>query len=138
MELLEEEIKQVGWGPLVVRTIGADYLNDNAVKLLNQIGRKVPWNQGLSSVLNQLEPLAKDASTQGESVRVMTMSQSKGITVNTCIVMGVEEGIMPHPKGDTEEERRLLYVAMTRATDMTILTFAGRRHGPTARQEERT
>ena len=53
--------------------------------------------------------------------------------VNTAIVLGVEEGIVPLPRGDLSEERRLLYVAMTRATDMCVLTYAQRRTGPTAR-----
>ncbi len=66
----------------------------------------------------------------------MTMTQSKGLTVDTAIVMGVEDGIipMPHPKGEINEERRLLYVAMTRATDMCILSSASRRKGQIARQ----
>jgi superfamily I DNA/RNA helicase len=49
-------------------------------------------------------------------------------------IMGVEKNIIPHPRADLEEERRLLYVGMTRATDMCVLTFARRRQGPTARQ----
>jgi DNA helicase-2/ATP-dependent DNA helicase PcrA len=66
---------------------------------------------------------------------MMTMQQSKGLTVNTAIVMGVEEGIipLPPPKGDPKEERRLLYVAMTRATEVCVLTWASRRKGPSAR-----
>jgi DNA helicase-2/ATP-dependent DNA helicase PcrA len=65
----------------------------------------------------------------------MNMGASKGLTVNTTIVLGVEDGMvpMPPPKGDPDEERRLLYVAMTRATDVCILTHAARRKGPLAR-----
>ena len=63
----------------------------------------------------------------------MSMSASKGITVNTVLIMGVEAGIIPHPRGRLDEERRLLYVGMTRATSMTVLTAAARRTGPTAR-----
>jgi len=71
-------------------------------------------------------------ATQSDAVRIMTITKSKGITVNTCIVMGVERGIIPHPKGKEEEERRLLYVAMTRATEMSIFTFARLREKQTA------
>ncbi len=55
--------------------------------------------------------------------------------MNTTIVLGVEESMvpMPPPKGDLDEERRLLYVAVTRATDMCVLTSARRRTGPLAR-----
>jgi DNA helicase-2/ATP-dependent DNA helicase PcrA len=87
----------------------------------------------LGYFLGQLEPVAQDLATQSDSVKIMSITSSKGITVNTCIVMGVESGIIPHPKGQEEEERRLLYVAMTRATEMSILTFAHKRKGQTAR-----
>lgn len=69
----------------------------------------------------------------------MTMSQSKGLTADTAIVLGVEEGVipMPPPKGGTEEEeRRLLYVAMTRARQVCILTYAVQRHGAMAMRGE--
>lgn len=67
-------------------------------------------------------------------MRIITMMGSKGITGNTCITMGVEKGLVPFPNNnDPEEERRLLYVAMTRAKEMCVLTWAKRRMGETAR-----
>jgi superfamily I DNA/RNA helicase len=48
--------------------------------------------------------------------------------------MGVEKGVIPLPKAiDPNEERRLLYVAMTRAREYLFLTMARRRYGATAR-----
>jgi superfamily I DNA/RNA helicase len=47
--------------------------------------------------------------------------------------MGVEQGVVPNPRNpDIEEERRLLYVAMTRPREYLFLTMARRRIGPTA------
>jgi DNA helicase-2/ATP-dependent DNA helicase PcrA len=63
----------------------------------------------------------------------MTMQGSKGLTFDTVIVVGVEEGYVPYPRSDPSEERRLLYVAMTRATDFCVLSFSGQRIGPLAR-----
>ena len=63
----------------------------------------------------------------------MTMSQSKGLTVNTAVVMGVEANNIPRPDCDLDENLRLLYVAYTRATDLTVATFASQRTGATAR-----
>jgi DNA helicase-2/ATP-dependent DNA helicase PcrA len=46
----------------------------------------------------------------------MTMGRSKGLTFRATFVMGVEEGVVPFAMAkDPDEERRLLYVAMTRA-----------------------
>jgi len=117
----------------VIDRIGRECLDRDAIQLLEETGKLIPAEQGLGYFLGQLEPVAQDLAMQSDSVRIMTITASKGITVNTCIVMGVERGIIPHPKGQEEEERRLLYVAMTRATEMSIFTFAHRRRGQTAR-----
>ena len=62
-----------------------------------------------------------------ESVSLMTIHSAKGLEFETVFVAGVEEGILPHlnSKGNvkaTEEERRLMYVAMTRAKKDLYLT----------------
>jgi len=122
-----------GWADWFINVIGRDRLENTAIDLIQQAGSMVPVENGLGYFISHLEPLVKDLATQSNSVRIMSLTSSKGITVNTCIVMGVENGIIPHPRGNIEEERRLLYVGMTRATEMCALTFAHRRTGPTAR-----
>ena len=109
------------------------HLGENAVRMFEEVGRVVPVERGLGYFLGQLEPIARDLATQSDAVRIMTMTASKGLTVNTCVVMGVERNLIPHPRARVDEERRLLYVAMTRATDMCVLTFARRRRGQIAR-----
>jgi DNA helicase-2/ATP-dependent DNA helicase PcrA len=111
-------------------------ISDDARHMFEMVGGAIPATEGLTGFLSQLEPVGRDlAATEGKGVRMMTMNSSKGLTVNTALVLGVEEGIVPlDRKGvDVEEERRLLYVAMTRATDMCVLTYAQRRFGPSAR-----
>ena len=60
----------------------------------------------------------------------MTVHAAKGLEFNTVFVSGMEEGLFPHQgiggeKGrDEEEERRLFYVAMTRAKERLFLTLA--------------
>jgi hypothetical protein len=63
----------------------------------------------------------------------MTMVGSKGLTVGATIVVGVDNDLVPRPDQDLSEERRLLYVVMTRSTDALFLTWANRRRGPGAR-----
>jgi len=61
------------------------------------------------------------------------MGGSKGLTVRATIIGGVEDGLVPHPYSDLSEERRILYVAMTRTKEYLICTWASQRRGPTAR-----
>jgi DNA helicase-2/ATP-dependent DNA helicase PcrA len=67
-----------------------------------------------------------------EGVRLMTMHQAKGLEFPYVFVVGLEEGIMPHSRSaediyQLEEERRLFYVAITRAMRKLFLTHARRR-----------
>ncbi len=75
-------------------------------------------DQGFGRFLSQITPLGKDhAIAESEGIRIMTMNDAKGLTVRATIMAGLEEGIIPRPDGDLQEERRLLYVAMTRAKE---------------------
>jgi DNA helicase-2/ATP-dependent DNA helicase PcrA len=90
--------------------------------------------EGLGRFLSQLQPLAEDlARAQSDGVRFMTMVSSKGLTVRATIVLGVDNDLIPRPEQDINEERRLLYVAMTRSQEYLYLTWANRRRGPGAR-----
>jgi DNA helicase II / ATP-dependent DNA helicase PcrA len=126
-----------GWAGWLLDQLDRSLLSNEAIELIETVGQHVIASDGLGTLLANLEPLGKDlAASSIDAVRMMTMGRSKGLTLNTVVVMGVEDGMvpMPPPKGKIDEERRLLYVAMTRATDMCVLTWAGRRRGPIARQ----
>jgi len=68
---------------------------------------------------------------QSPRVTLMTLHSSKGLEFPLVFIAGLEEGMLPHvlaledePLGGAEEERRLLYVGMTRAMDELTLTHA--------------
>lgn len=132
----ELEPGESGWGGWLLQQMKPDELDENATRFFSEVGDLIEEGP-LSTFLAQMAPAGRDyAAASADSVRIMTMAGSKGLTINTVIVPGVEAGIVPMepPKGGTlDEERRLLYVAMTRATDLCIFTFAQRRKGPVAR-----
>lgn len=70
-----------------------------------------------------------------ESVNLMTIHNAKGLEFQVVFVTGLEESLFPHPRSiqesNIEEERRLFYVAVTRAKDYLFLTRANLRmfHG---------
>nr|WP_231388892.1 ATP-dependent helicase [Marmoricola sp. URHB0036] len=130
------ELGDDGWGRWLTDYVQAGELTQAAMDLLISADDLL---QGVSleRFLAELQPTARDqAVTATGGVRIMSMSQSKGLTVNTAIVMGVEAQNIPRPGCDIDEERRLLYVAFTRATHLTVATFASRRTGGTARVGE--
>lgn len=67
-----------------------------------------------------------------EGVRLMTLHQAKGLEFPVVFMVGVEEGILPHSRStfdhfQLEEERRLMYVGVTRAKERLYITHARRR-----------
>ncbi len=73
----------------------------------------------------------QDEMDQGEKtgVTLMTVHAAKGLEFSTVFVSGMEEGLFPHENlgekdRDEEEERRLFYVALTRAKERLFLTLA--------------
>jgi DNA helicase-2/ATP-dependent DNA helicase PcrA len=63
------------------------------------------------------------------AVRLMTVHAAKGLEFSYVFISGLEEGLFPHErlddgKTDQEEERRLFYVALTRAQKKIFLTYA--------------
>lgn len=76
------------------------------------------------------------ADEQQDAVQLMTVHAAKGLEFHSVFVSGVEEGLFPHENsskepGGLEEERRLMYVAITRAQRRLYLSHAQSRmlHG---------
>jgi superfamily I DNA/RNA helicase len=132
-----EEAPADGWGHWIVGTIGGDIvpaLTDACRELLFALDEIAEPDQDFGRYLSQITPLGKDrALAESRGVRIMTMIGSKGLTVRATILAGLDDGIVPRPDADLNEERRLLYVAMTRAREFLFGTWAGRRYGPAAR-----
>ncbi|HAK58992.1 MAG TPA: hypothetical protein DCO77_01245 [Nitrospiraceae bacterium] len=135
---LPDEQPEEGWGNWIIGLTGDDNIELAPTKefreLLLELDNIAEDEQSLGRYLGQIEPLGKDlAQSQSDGVRIMTMGMSKGLTVRATIVVGVEDGLVPRPNSDLSEERRILYVAMTRAKEYLFCTWAGRRRGATAR-----
>lgn len=65
----------------------------------------------------------------GSNVEMMTMHGSKGLEFDAVIIAGISDRIIPDRGSDIEEERRLFYVAMTRARDELHLIYHKSRRG---------
>ena len=98
------------------------------------------FGNDLSSFLAHasLEAGEHQAGEGDDALQLMTVHSAKGLEFNVVFISGLEDGLFPHENSLTEdkgleEERRLMYVAVTRARQRLYLSFAQTRmlHGPT-------
>jgi DNA helicase II / ATP-dependent DNA helicase PcrA len=90
-----------------------------------------------SGILKLLEDAAltsdqDELKENRDATRLMTVHSAKGLEFNTVFIVGLEDGLFPHEgipgeDRDNEEERRLFYVALTRARRKLFLTFGATR-----------
>ena len=84
--------------------------------------------QSIEDLLVQASLYREDKDEDDDKVQLLTMHKSKGLEYKCVIVVGCSETICPHFKAlddpaQIEEERRLMYVAMTRAKDYLFMTY---------------
>ncbi|MGQ9621317.1 MAG: ATP-dependent helicase [Bacteroidales bacterium] len=108
----------------------------NAIKEFTESARTNGEPYSLGAYLQNVA-LLTDQDTEdrkgGDKVTLMTMHSAKGLEFNHVYVTGMEEAIFPSPMSsgnpkELEEERRLFYVAVTRAKKMATLTYALNRY----------
>ncbi|HEY4523946.1 MAG TPA: UvrD-helicase domain-containing protein [Candidatus Paceibacterota bacterium] len=114
----------------------------NAEERIENIAELIAFASGYKDTHEFLEKIAllqgnealKGRSKRGSSVvHLMTIHSAKGLEFDTVIVAGASEGLLPHQMSyktagrdeGVEEERRLMYVAMTRARNKLYLSFYG-------------
>ena len=126
-----------GWGMWISEIFGEGaeiQISDSMKGLLAKIDARIDTVEDLDRYLGQITPVAKDIAVEkSDKVRIMTLASSKGLTVKATIIAGAESGLIPMDDCDPAEERRLLYVGMTRAEEFLFITWARLRRGPTAR-----
>jgi DNA helicase-2/ATP-dependent DNA helicase PcrA len=83
----------------------------------------------LDEFLNELTLESDQDQVEGEAIYMMSIHASKGLEFEHVFVIGMEEGFLPlvGDGSDLEEERRLGYVAFTRAKESLVLAHAGSR-----------
>jgi DNA helicase-2/ATP-dependent DNA helicase PcrA len=84
---------------------------------------------------------AQEAEGTGGGVNLLTYHRAKGLEFDAVLLPALEEGVLPIRQASTPaevaEERRLLYVGLTRARVHLWLSWAARRAGPSGREQSR-
>lgn len=94
---------------------------------------KVTLSDFLGEISLATDQDSDSESEGGERVTMMTVHAAKGLEFNNVFIVGLEEDLFPsalssNSLSEIEEERRLLYVAITRAKKFCMMSYAGSRY----------
>ncbi len=111
---------------------------DNVMEFLNSLAEYDRDCHGGGTLEGFLEQMALDGDrrdkkeTADDAVSLMTIHAAKGLEFPEVILTGCERNILPNARaveeGNEEEERRLFYVAITRARQKLVVSYADARH----------
>ncbi len=132
-EMTEELIDEIDYEHFLVRTCAkpqeAENRRRNLAELIESMhAHTARKRRGLQRFLDGVALMAdREEKKTGSGVSLITMHASKGLEFPVCHIIGMEEGILPHSRsvdeGTRDEERRLLYVAITRAMERLTITW---------------
>jgi DNA helicase-2/ATP-dependent DNA helicase PcrA len=128
--MLQRILDETQYIPWLTRDEGSESTENNRVSNVRELIRAAERFADVSDFLVYVEKqveLAKaaklDVRGSDERVTLMSIHRSKGLEWPAVYVIGCNEGILPHGRCEDEnEERRLAYVAITRARDALTLT----------------
>lgn len=133
--MTEELVKEINYNDYLKKTCKTPEETDNrrrnVAELLDGMHSHFERSKrGLRGFLDSVA-LMQDKENEkddgGNGVSLITMHAAKGLEFPVCFIVGVEEGILPHSRsveeGSRDEERRLLYVGITRAMEELTITW---------------
>jgi len=98
--------------------------DDVKIQNLNQLQLAAARFSSIKAFLEYTETFQDESSNDEEGVKLMTVHKAKGLEFPVVFVVGLVEGILPSKKGDIEEERRICFVAMSRAMKLLFLSWS--------------
>ncbi|MDB5841503.1 MAG: uvrD, partial [Herminiimonas sp.] len=128
------------FGPQAQASTGSAIVSQDGIEILDADVPLATIMSPLSAFLSHASLEAGDNQAQAgqDALQLMTVHSSKGLEFNVVFITGLEEGLFPHENSDkadggVEEERRLMYVAITRARQRLYMSFSQTRmlHGQT-------
>ena len=98
--------------------------DDVKIQNIDQLQLSASRYKDITSFLEYTDSFEQETSSDKEGVALMTIHKSKGLEFPIVFVIGLLEGICPSKKGDIEEERRIAFVACSRAMKHLYLSHS--------------
>jgi len=98
--------------------------DDVKIQNIDQLQLSASRYKDIQSFLEYTDSFEQETSNDKEGAALMTVHKSKGLEFPVVFVIGLLEGICPSKKGDIEEERRIAFVACSRAMKHLYLSYS--------------
>jgi len=98
--------------------------DDVKILNLNQLQLSAARYPDIGSFLEYTDTFQDEMVNDKEGVSLMTIHKAKGLEFPVVFVIGLVEGITPTKKGDIEEERRIVFVAISRAMKLLYISYS--------------
>ena len=99
-------------------------LYDDSSNIIDQLQIAAGRFSDLHEFLEFTETVRNSSGNDKEGVSLMTIHRAKGLEFPVVFVIGMIEGIIPHVNADIEEERRVAFVALSRAMKLLYLSYS--------------
>lgn len=129
-KFIESVIEKTGYGNYLKKEEGAEEREEILQELLTLASEFTQSaRESLGEFLERAALYSKEDEEKGDGITLTTVHAAKGLEFRAVFITGLEYGVFPHYKSllneqDIEEERRLAYVAITRAKEYLFLTYA--------------
>ncbi len=136
LELFDVVVGDTGYSRYIREGTEGEERWENVLELRNVAARyqDLDPNEALDYFLEEVALVSDvdELDEKNDAVTLITLHQAKGLEFPIVFIVGVEEGVLPHFRSlpdpaQMEEERRLMYVGITRARESVYLVYALRR-----------
>lgn len=137
-DILGELMKEIAYEEYIAKNCKTEVEKDKRLMAIDDVlsALRTFWQPG-KKLTDFLALISLDQDKDDDDIEkksgvcLITMHAAKGLEFPIVYLVGVEEGILPHKRsiddGNIDEERRLLYVGVTRARERLTMTYCSRR-----------
>ncbi|HIC09008.1 MAG TPA: ATP-dependent DNA helicase Rep [Aquificales bacterium] len=141
-DLLEEFINAIDYYEYLYKEKNPEERQENVEYFLKLTRNAQSKGKTLADFLQLIALLQSEMEDRGRGVRIMTVHASKGLEFSVVFLPRLEEGVFPHRSAlenaeELEEERRLFYVAVTRAKEKLYLSYVRKKNTKSGKEIDR-